>query len=54
MVGSRGMSGARRFLLGSVPNRIAHHATCDVLVVKTDAVGWSAPGGGSAGSSPVA
>ncbi|HET9690830.1 MAG TPA: universal stress protein [Acidimicrobiales bacterium] len=37
VVGSQGMAGARRFLLGSVPNRVAHHAVCDVLIVKTDA-----------------
>ena len=37
VVGSQGMAGARRFLLGSVPNRVAHHATCDVVIVKTDA-----------------
>jgi nucleotide-binding universal stress UspA family protein len=36
VVGSQGMAGARRFLLGSVPNRVAHHAECDVLIVKTD------------------
>jgi nucleotide-binding universal stress UspA family protein len=36
VVGSQGMTGAKRFLLGSVPNRIAHHAPCDVLIVKTD------------------
>ncbi|MCA1712818.1 MAG: universal stress protein [Actinobacteria bacterium] len=35
VVGNRGMSGARRFLLGSVPNRVAHHADCSVLVVHT-------------------
>ncbi|WP_457832191.1 universal stress protein [Staphylococcus aureus] len=23
-------------MLGSVPNRISHHAPCDVLIVKTD------------------
>jgi nucleotide-binding universal stress UspA family protein len=34
IVGSRGMQGARR-LLGSVPNAVAHHAPCDVLVVHT-------------------
>jgi nucleotide-binding universal stress UspA family protein len=35
VVGSRGMQGPQRFLLGSVPNRIAHHATCSVLIVQT-------------------
>src|ERR1035437_77176 len=35
VVGSQGMTGARRYLLGSVPNRIAHHAECDVLIVNT-------------------
>ena len=27
--------GARRFLLGSVPNKISHHAPCDVWIVRT-------------------
>lgn len=36
VVGSVGMTGARRFLLGSVPNKISHHATKDLLIVKTD------------------
>ena len=35
VVGNRGMTGARRFVLGSVPNKISHHAPCDVLVVRT-------------------
>jgi nucleotide-binding universal stress UspA family protein len=35
VVGSKGMRGARR-VLGSVPNSVAHGASCDVLVVKTD------------------
>lgn len=35
VVGNRGMQGAQRFLLGSVPNRVAHHATCSVLIVQT-------------------
>jgi nucleotide-binding universal stress UspA family protein len=35
VVGNKGMTGARRFVLGSVPNKISHHAPCDVLVVKT-------------------
>lgn len=35
VVGNRGMTGARRFLLGSVPNRVSHHAPCDVFIAKT-------------------
>jgi nucleotide-binding universal stress UspA family protein len=35
VVGNRGMKGAKRFLLGSVPNSVAHHAPCAVLIVKT-------------------
>ena len=35
VVGNRGMTGARRFLLGSVPNRISHLAPCSVLIVRT-------------------
>jgi nucleotide-binding universal stress UspA family protein len=34
VVGNRGMSGARR-VLGSVPNHVSHHASCDVLIVAT-------------------
>ena len=34
VVGNRGMTGARR-LLGSVPNKVTHHAKCSVLVVNT-------------------
>ena len=34
VVGSKGMSGTRRFL-GSVPNTVAHKAGCNVLVAKT-------------------
>jgi nucleotide-binding universal stress UspA family protein len=36
VVGNRGMSGARR-MLGSVPNRVSHHADCGVLIVPTAA-----------------
>lgn len=36
VVGSVGMSGARRFVLGNVPNKVSHHAPTDVLIVKTD------------------
>jgi nucleotide-binding universal stress UspA family protein len=35
VVGSRGMTSASRFLLGSVPNKVSHHAPCDVLIVHT-------------------
>jgi nucleotide-binding universal stress UspA family protein len=35
VVGNKGMAGTRRFLVGSVPNRVSHHATCDVLIVHT-------------------
>jgi len=35
LVGNKGMTGARRSLLGSVPNKISHHAPCDVWIVKT-------------------
>jgi nucleotide-binding universal stress UspA family protein len=36
VVGSKGMHGSRRFLLGSVPNRVSHHAPCSVMIVRTD------------------
>jgi len=35
IVGSKGMSGAKRFLLGSVPDKISHHAPCSVLIIRT-------------------
>ncbi|MBO0731305.1 MAG: universal stress protein [Acidimicrobiaceae bacterium] len=35
VVGSKGMRGAGR-VLGSVPNSVAHGASCAVLIVKTD------------------
>jgi nucleotide-binding universal stress UspA family protein len=35
VVGNKGMTGARRFLLGSVPNKISHHARCGVYIVRT-------------------
>ena len=35
VVGNRGMAGASRFLLGSVPNKVSHAAPCDVLIVPT-------------------
>jgi nucleotide-binding universal stress UspA family protein len=39
VVGSRGMHGARRFVLGSVPNTVSHKARCNVLIVATDGDG---------------
>lgn len=35
VVGNRGMEGVKRFVLGSVPNKISHHAPCSVLIVHT-------------------
>jgi nucleotide-binding universal stress UspA family protein len=35
VVGNKGMTGARRFLLGSVPNKVSHHAPCSVIIVRT-------------------
>ena len=36
VIGSVGMRGARRFMLGNVPNKVSHHAPTDLLIVKTD------------------
>jgi nucleotide-binding universal stress UspA family protein len=35
VVGNKGMTGAKRFLLGSVPNKVSHHAPSSVLIVRT-------------------
>jgi nucleotide-binding universal stress UspA family protein len=35
VVGNKGMTGARRFLLSSVPNNVSHHAPCSVMIVRT-------------------
>jgi nucleotide-binding universal stress UspA family protein len=35
VVGSVGLTGGARFLLGSVASSVLHHAPCDVLVVHT-------------------
>src|SRR6202035_2413180 len=35
VVGSHGMHGVKR-VLGSVPNKVSHHARCHVLIVSTD------------------
>ena len=36
VVGNKGMTGRKRFLLGSVPDKVARHAPCSVMIVNTD------------------
>ncbi len=36
VIGNRGMSGIKRFVLGSVPNKVSHHCPCSLLIVNTD------------------
>jgi nucleotide-binding universal stress UspA family protein/nitrite reductase/ring-hydroxylating ferredoxin subunit len=35
VVGNKGLTGAARFLLGSVPQKVLEHAHCDVLIART-------------------
>ena len=35
VVGNKGMTGSKRFLLGSVPDKISHPAPCGVWIVRT-------------------
>ena len=35
VVGNKGMTGAKRFLLGSVPNKVSHHAPSSVMIIRT-------------------
>ena len=35
IVGNRGTTGPSRFLLGSVPDKISHHAPCAVMIIRT-------------------
>jgi len=35
VVGNRGMAGARRFVLGSVPNKVSHHCPSSLLIIDT-------------------
>ena len=35
IVGNKGMTGTRRYFLGSVPNNVSHHAPCSVMIVQT-------------------
>jgi nucleotide-binding universal stress UspA family protein len=36
VVGNRGMSGVKRFVLGSVPNKVSHQCSRSVLIVNTE------------------
>jgi nucleotide-binding universal stress UspA family protein len=36
VVGNRGMTGMRRFVLGSVSNKVSHHCPCSLLIVGTE------------------
>ena len=33
-VGNKGMTGAKRFLLGSAPNKVSHHAPCSAVRIR--------------------
>lgn len=48
VVGNKGMTGAKRFLMGSVPQKVSEYATLDVLVCRTivQAVSEISPGEG--------
>ena len=37
VVGNRGMTGMRRFVLGSVPNKLSHQSPASLLIVDTSA-----------------
>ena len=37
VVGNRGIGSKSRFILGNVPSRVVHHATCSTFVVNTKA-----------------
>ncbi|HEX2384422.1 MAG TPA: universal stress protein [Acidimicrobiales bacterium] len=39
VVGNRGMTGLKRFVLGNVPNKLSHHAPCSILIVDTSRSG---------------
>ena len=34
VLGDRGLGAVKRFLLGSVSNKLAHHAPCNILIVR--------------------
>lgn len=35
VVGNRGIGAKKRFILGNVPSRVVHHATCSTFIVNT-------------------
>lgn len=35
VVGNKGMTGMSRFFLGSVPNKVSHHVSSSLLIVRT-------------------
>lgn len=40
IVGSRGLGGVKRLMMGSVSERVVHYATCPVLVVRSGGGAW--------------
>jgi nucleotide-binding universal stress UspA family protein len=36
VVGARGLTGFKRFLLGSVSSKLSHHAPCSLMIVRED------------------
>jgi nucleotide-binding universal stress UspA family protein len=36
VIGNKGMTGRKRFLLGGVPEKVSRHASCSVMIVNTD------------------
>ena len=36
VVGSRGLTGIKRYLLGSVSSKVSEHAPCSVMIVRAD------------------
>jgi nucleotide-binding universal stress UspA family protein len=35
VVGNKGISSVRRYVLGNVPSKVVHHAPCSTFVVQT-------------------